>query len=61
MNSFKMKIFLSIVGALIFSLLFVLLALVLPLKQEEKPKIITEKQYKSRVQAADLAKELKKH
>ena len=61
MIDFKMKIFLSIIGALIFSLLFVLLALIIPLQTEEKEKPAVVKKEQTRVSPAQLAEELRKN
>lgn len=61
MIDFKMKIFLSIVSALIFSLLFVLIALIIPLKTEENEKPVVEKKEQTRVSPAQLAEELRKN
>lgn len=54
MDSFKLKMLISLFGGLIFALIFVLLALVMPV-QNEKEKIRIPKQ----VQASDLARALK--
>jgi hypothetical protein len=55
MNSFKLKILISLLGGMIFSLIFILLALVLP-TASKKEEIHIPKQ----VSAADLAHALKK-
>ena len=43
MNDFKIKILISILSGLIFSFIFVLLALVLPVKNEDESHYVVQK------------------
>ena len=59
MNSFKIKILITLLGGLIFSLVFILLALVIPAEDPNKGALmVTDKPVAT---AAQLAKELKKN
>ena len=57
MNSFKIKLLISVLGGIVFSLIFILLALVVPLKNEKEELINLDKPVAT---AAQLAAELKK-
>ena len=43
MNSFKIKILISLLGGLIFSLIFILLALVVPIRNEKADVVFLDK------------------
>lgn len=43
MNNFKTKFFISILAGLIFSFIFILLALLMPLKDDKKTTLIIKK------------------